>query len=64
MIRGHRRFFIKEVEAVRIYDKETGKLLAEWPEKEQSEPTKTASITAKGEEDLLPKEQWEHNFYV
>jgi hypothetical protein len=63
MIRGQRRFFIKEIEAVKIYDKETGELLAEWPEKENSEP-KTASITVKGEEDLLPKEQWEHNFYV
>lgn len=63
MIRGQRRFFIKEIEKLRIYNQETGELLAEWPEKENSE-SETASITAKGEEDLLPKEQWEHNFYV
>lgn len=56
MVRGQRRFFIKEIKAVRIYNKETGELLAEWNEKENSEP-KTASITVKGEEDLLPKEQ-------
>lgn len=63
MIRGQRRFFIKEIEAVKIYDKKTGELLTEWSEKEDSE-FKTAPIIAEGEEDLLPKEQWEHNFYV
>lgn len=63
MERGQRRFFIKEIEAVRIYNKETGEVLTVWPEKENSE-FKAAPIIAEGEEDLLPKEQWEHNFYV
>ena len=63
MIRGQRRFFIKEIEAVKIYDKETGELLIEWPKKESLE-SETSPIIAKGEEDLLPKKQWEHNFYV
>lgn len=63
MIRGQRRFFIKEIEAVRIYNKETGEILVEWPEKESLE-FETSPIITKGEEDLLPKKQWEHNFYV
>lgn len=63
MIRGQRRFFIKEIEAVKIYNKETGELLTEWSEKEDSE-FKTVPIIAEGEEDSLPKEQWKHNFYV
>lgn len=62
MKRGQRRFFIKEIGAVKIYDKKTGELLAEWPE-ENSE-CKTAPLIVKGEEDLLPMEQWKHNFYV
>jgi hypothetical protein len=63
MERGQKRLFIKEIEAVKIYNKETGEVLTVWPEKENSK-FKAAPIIAEGEEDLLPKEQWEHNFYV